>query len=58
MRIALVGEGKLQDVLEIARQNDVAPSMREAICVKSDQRPARDGEKSEARPCGKQHRQV
>ena len=57
MGIAVIGERKLQHVLEIAGQDDVAAAMREAVRVKSDQRAADDGEKPEAGPGGKQHAQ-
>jgi hypothetical protein len=58
MGVAVIRERKLQDVLEIAGQNDMAAAVREAVCVKSDQRAAGDGEKPEAGPGGQQHSQL
>ena len=57
MGVAVKAERKLQNVLEIAGQDDVAAAVREAVGVKSDQRAAGDGEKPEAGPGGQQHSQ-
>ena len=58
MGVAVIRKRKLQHVLEVARQDDVAAAMREAVCVKRYQRAADDSENSKAGPGGKQRSKV
>ena len=58
MGVAVIGERKLQNVLEIAGQDDVAAAVRQAVCEESNQRAAGDGEKPKAGPGGQQHAQL
>ena len=54
MGVAVIGKRQLQNVFEIAGQNDVAAAVREPVGVQRNQSAAGDGKQAEAGPGAQQ----